>query len=85
MASKAPRVSNRVRKLRKSCSTNHVRYRSKQEAVSHIHQIVGTHPSHTIPVRAFQCGYCNGWHLTSQPLTFPQPRCETGFVDGEGI
>lgn len=43
------------------------RFRSADTAGAEL-QRISCHASHSyIPVRAYQCDWCNGWHLTSRP------------------
>jgi hypothetical protein len=78
------RVSKRVREARNSCSSGKSRYRSKDEATQHVHKIVSiSEDTDHIPVRAYQCGKCRGWHLTSEEPNAPVPFGL--FVDGDGI
>lgn len=78
------RVSKRVREARRSCTSGKSRYRSKDEATVHVHKIANhSEDSDHIPIRAYQCGKCRGWHLTSEEPSGPVPI--GWFVDGDGI
>lgn len=50
----------------------------------HVHKIANhSEDSDYIPIRAYQCGKCRGWHLTSEEPNSPVPI--GWFVDGDGI
>jgi hypothetical protein len=43
------------------------RFRSEASAVAELVSIRQTANNSYIPVRAYECEWCHGWHLTSQP------------------
>jgi len=61
---------------RSKCQTGKWRYRSQDEAVDHLHQM-REKPGGHLPIRAYWCQRCSGWHVTSQPI-------EGTAVDSEG-
>lgn len=43
------------------------RLRDGHQAFAELERIaLHTAPSHRIPIRAYRCAFCGGWHLTSQ-------------------
>jgi hypothetical protein len=43
------------------------RYRDEAAALVDLARIAYTSTSSKVPVRAYRCGECHGWHLTSKP------------------
>lgn len=52
--------------LLRSMNCDKIAYRSKENAIGHLHKIQSTEKDHKIPVRAYQCNECKRWHLTSR-------------------
>lgn len=81
MTSPKARSSRRVRQARLVCPSGKSRYRSKDEALEHLHRMV--HCRDRMPHRTYQCGKCHGWHLSSKE---PFQAVESGwFIAGDGI
>lgn len=54
-----------ARSKRSACPTRKVRYRDHESAVRALRGVAGSARA-KIPVRAYRCNLCQGWHLTSQ-------------------
>jgi hypothetical protein len=56
------------RSRRADCPSRKVRYRDSDEAKKALSRIKATagQVRHATPVRYYECGMCQGWHLTSQ-------------------
>jgi hypothetical protein len=67
------------------CSCGKVRFRYKEQAIEALHRIqnnasasleqCGTTNRHEC--RCYECGICQGWHLTSRPLKFVSKEWRT--------
>lgn len=57
--------TRRKHKHSRSCRGK-VRYRDHTEAVRALHRLETRSERETIPVRAYECHRCGGWHTTSQ-------------------
>lgn len=55
----------RKRNRQRSCDTGKRRYRDQSEAIGSIHVFQVHSQRQTIPVRAYECEWCQGWHTTS--------------------
>lgn len=53
------------RAKRKACPTRKVRFRDHESAVRALRQ-TRDRGADKLPVRAYECNLCHGWHLTSQ-------------------
>jgi hypothetical protein len=57
-------------KQRQHCWTGKVRFRKESQALqelARIQEIAEYAVMDKVPVRAYSCSSCDGWHLTSQP------------------
>lgn len=66
---------HRAGKQRNACPTGKIRYRDRQSALQVIHGAksgsgAGAVAGRKIPIRAYECATCKGWHLTSQADRF---------------
>lgn len=48
------------------CPSGKVRFRDHLSAVQAATNIAVVSTRETVPVRAYRCPHCKGWHLTSQ-------------------
>lgn len=60
------RATKRKHKRDRSCDGMR-RYRDQAEAIGAIHLFQTHSGRETIPVRAFACEHCGGWHSTTRP------------------
>lgn len=44
------------------------RYRDHEEAVGSLQKIGNNSTREVVPVRAYECDFCDGWHVTSQEV-----------------
>ena len=58
-------MTTRRIKRPKTCKGK-ARYRDHPEAIKHMHWIQGNLLSDQVPVRAYHCPDCNGYHLTKK-------------------
>ena len=57
---------NTAPKRRSSCPTGKNRWATAEDAEAEIVRIRATTDRAQVPVRAYPCDQCAGWHLTSQ-------------------
>ena len=62
-----------------------IRYKSKKQAVAHLHNIQNYKVSHKIPVRAYKCEQCPYWHLTSKTIEEDTPGKYKPLLDWSKI
>lgn len=55
----------RKRNRDRDCESGKRRYRDQAEAIGAIHLFQHHSTRETIPVRAYECQWCQGWHTTS--------------------
>jgi hypothetical protein len=61
MSTKKQRQARRYR-----CSSGKTRYRDHKEAMDSIRYFQLSSDRDTVPVRAYECSLCGGWHVTSK-------------------
>lgn len=52
--------------MRKKTCKGKTRYRDHDEAVRALHRFKARSTRDKIPIRAYECSVCNGWHTTSK-------------------
>lgn len=58
-------TSRSPRPQRHTCTKQ--RYQSKRQAIHALHTIQIVSNRQHVPERTYECDWCSGWHLTSQP------------------
>lgn len=68
MNESSPHAMRKKKKMKKSfCpDSKKRRFRSQCEAIAALHTLSIRSTREDIPVRAYACKRCNGWHLTKQ-------------------
>ena len=63
------RIPSKPRAVSKTKTCNGKRrFHDKAEAVHALHLLTSKSTRDHVPHRAYECGRCKGWHLTSAPL-----------------